>query len=408
MRLIEQIHLKPSPELYNLCHLCKSLYNLGNYYINMNYETLVKYLNWYDTKWMLKISKPFKELPSQVAQNVLKSLHLAWKSYFSAIKDWKKNPGKYRCRPKPPKYLKKDGEYIACFNHQHIRIKNGYLHFPKKANLEPIEVVTKQEELQQVRIIPKSGIYNLELIYEREISNLGLDPSRMIGIDIGLDNLACVVNNIGLKPFVINGRPLKSINHYYNKKKMHFQSIKDKQGIQSNTKKLRKLEYIRLNKIGDYMHKATRHIINYCIENNIGTVVIGHNNGWKQSINIGKKNNQNFVQIPFNMLMEKIQYKAELIGINVICDNESYTSKCSFLDNEEIKFHEKYLGKRIKRGLFKASDGIIINADVNGAYNILKKAFPNTFTVDGIQGAQLHPIRINLNTKSKLTHIKKS
>ena len=178
---------------------------------------------------------------------------------------------------------------------------------------------------------------------------------------------------------------------------MYFQSIKDKQGIQNNTKRLKKLEYNRLNKVGDYMHKATRYIINYCVENNIGTIVIGHNNGWKQNINMGKKNNQNFVQIPFNMLIEKIQYKAKLIGINVIRNNESYTSKCSFLDNEEIKHHDKYLGKRIKRGLFKSKNGILINADVNGSYNILKKVFPNAFTVDGIQGAQLHSIRINLN-----------
>lgn len=448
MKLIEQIQLKPSAKLYHLCHLCKSLYNLGNYYINMNYEIMEKYLNWYDTKWMLKASEPFKRLPAQVAQNVLKYLHLSWKSYFSAIKDWKKNPKKYKRRPNPPRYLRKDGEYIACFNHQHIPQKKQlskekmkrYLHFPKKADLDPIEIETCYSDLQQVRIIPKNDIYNLEIVYNHiKTQDLKLDNDRMIAIDLGVNNLACIVNNIGLKPFVINGKPLKSTNHFYNKgisrlqtemskrmfnecKQTFIGKIYKKDGkltkkfisyLERNakrklqqTRKMKKLRRIRNNKIKDYIHKASRYIINYCIENNIGTIIIGRNNNWKQKINIGKKNNQNFVQIPFNVLIKKIQYKTELIGINIEIITEEYTSLCSFLDNEKIGKHKKYAGKRIKRGLFKASDDRLINADVNGAYNILRKAFPNTFMVDGIQGAQLHPIRINLDTKSKLTCVK--
>lgn len=409
MKLVEIIQLKKIPELSALCHQCKNLYNLGNYYINLYYEILGEYLNWYDTKWMLKTSKPFKKIPSQVAQNVLKYLHLAWKSYFSAIKDWRKNPRKYQRKPQTPKYLKKEGEYIACFNHQHIRIKEGKLYFPKKTKLGPIKVVTHQEELQQVRIVPKNDIYNLELIYNnKDYQNLDLNKNRIIAIDLGVNNLMSVVNNIRIKPFYINGRPLKSINHYYNKQKAKFQSLTKKINDKYTTKRLEKLERIRYNKIKGYMHKASRYLINYCIEYNIGKIVIGKSDQWKQNINLGKKDNQNFVQIPFNLLINMIQYKAELIDIDVTITSEEYTSKCSFLDNEIIRKHEKFLGKKINRGVFEASDGRLINADLNAAYNILKKAFPNAISADGIQGAQLHPLRINLDNKSKLIPIKTS
>ena len=406
IKLVESIQLKKTKKLSELCHQCKNLYNLGNYYINNNYDILEEYLDWYDTKWILKKSETFKKIPSQVAQNVLKMLHLNWKSFFNALKDWKKNPKKYQRKPNPPKYFRKDGEFIACFNHQHTKIKNGYLYFPKKTKLEPIEVVTTQNIFQQAQIVPKNDIYNLQMIYNSNTYDIGLNSNRMIAIDIGVNNLACVVNNIRLQPFMINGKPLKSINHYYNKQKSYYTSIKDKQKQFGTTNRLQKLERIRYNKIKDYIHKTSRYIINFCIENNIGTIVIGKNPLWKKKINLGKRTNQNFVQIPFNMLFEKIQYKADLIGIKVKIITEEYTSKCSFLDNETIKKHNKYKGKRISRGLFKTFDGRLINADVNAAYNIMKKAFPKTIDVDGIKGAQSHPLLINLNTKSKLIGIK--
>lgn len=404
--LTESIQLKKNKELSYLCHQCKNLYNLGNYYINKNYEIMEKYLNWYDTNWMLKTSAPFKKIPSQVAQNVLKTLHLAWKSYFQALKDWRINPMKYKRIPRQPKYLKYDDKFLACFNHQHIKIKNGKLYFPKKTKLKPIEVKTCQNELQQVRIVPKNDIYNLELIYNNEENNLELDMSRMISIDIGVNNLACVVNNIRLQPFTINGKPLKSINHYYNKQKAKYQSISKKTNDKHITQKLQKLERVRYNKIKNYMHKSSRYIINYCVENNIGTIIIGKNDGWKQKVNIGKINNQSFVQIPFQMLIDKIQYKADLVGIKIKLITEEYTSLCSFFDGEKIEYHKKYMGKRINRGLFRTFNGSLINADVNGAFNIMKKAFPETDFREGIQGAQLHPLCINLDTKSILMPIK--
>lgn len=457
MQLVEKIQIRNNKKLSYLCHQSKSLYNLGLYYIDMNYDIFNKYLNWYNTKWMLKTSIPFRRLPSQVAQNTLKYLDKAWIGFFESLKDYKlwksdskrrkREPNRYKSVPQPPHYLRKNGEYIVCFNHQHIPKKRylskenikRQLFFPKKANLEPIEIETCYSDLVQIRIVPKYDIHNLEIIYKKDLIDLELDLSRVIGIDIGVNNLGCTVNNIGLQPFTINGRPLKSINHFYNKeisklqsemsKKLHNECLKifigkiyKKNGKETKkfidyingrarnklqqTPKMKKLGRIRYNKISDYIHKASRYIIDFCIENNIGMIVIGKNPLWKQKVNMGKRGNQNFVQIPFNILIEKIQYKADLLGIKVEVITEEYTSLCSFLDDEKIGFHKKYAGRRINRGLFKASDGRLINADVNGAYNILKKAFPEAISADGIKGAQLHPLRVNLDTKSRLTSIK--
>ncbi len=145
------------------------------------------------------------------------------------------------------------------------------------------------------------------------------------------------------------------------------------------------------NKIKTIFHRISKNLIDYCIQNDIGSIVIGYNNGWKEKIRIGKINTQNFVQIPFNKLLQQIEYKSKLVGIQFKITDEPYTSKCSFLDNEQIKKHKRYLGKRISRGLFKASDGTIINADVNAGYNIMKKAFPNSISVDGIEVLGLMP-----------------
>ena len=208
------------------------------------------------------------------------------------------------------------------------------------------------------------------MVYEIPDVKAKKDNKRYCSIDLGLNNLATIGSNV-IKPFIINGNPLKSINQYFNKKRSFLQSKLNK-GEYTN-ENLERLYLKRNNKIKDYLHKASRYIINQLVSNNINTLVIGHNKNWKQEINIGKRNNQNFVNIPFNNLIHMLTYKAQLEGIQVIETEESYTSKCSFLDNEEICKHEEYLGKRIKRGLFKAFNGKLINADLNGALNILRK-----------------------------------
>ncbi len=214
---------------------------------------------------------------------------------------------------------------------------------------------------------------------------------------MGLNNLITAVNNIGLKPIIIKGGAVKSVNQFYNKQLAYYKSIAKKTNVLELTKRIERIHLKRNNKINTLFHRISKNLIDYGIKNNLGTIVIGYNNGWKRKINIGKRNNQKFVQIPFLKLINQIKYKAELIGVNVVCNNEDHTSKCSFLYNEEIKHHDKYLGKRIKRGLFKSKNGILINADVNGAYNIMKKAFPNSVSVDGIEALGLMPQIISQN-----------
>lgn len=264
--------------------------------------------------------------------------------------------------------------------------------FPKSCNLPPIK--TRIPHYQQIRIVPQAYGYMCEIVYNYQEIDLRLNKDYVVGIDLGLENLITLVNNIGLAPIIIKGRMLKSINQFYNKINAQLQSVKDRQCYTFVTKKQRKLLQTRNHKINDIFHKVSRKVIDYCKENDCGTIVIGYNEGWKQEVNIGKRNNQNFVQIPYLKLIRMIQYKAKLVGITVIVNEESYTSKCSFLDNESIEKHEIYAGKRIQRGLFRTSKGQLINADVNAGYNIVKKAVPNAYA-KGIAGLVLSPISVH-------------
>jgi len=334
----------------------------------------------------------YKSLPAQTSQQVLRLLDKNWISFFKSIKQWKKHPEKYKVMPRLPRYKHKTkGRNIVIFTNQQVVLKEGFVCFPKKVNLKPLK--TKVDNVQQVRIIPQATCYTIEVIYNKEVRYANLKPNTYLSIDCGVNNLATCVNNIGLKPFAINGRIVKSINQFYNKKKARLQSFIGNKGT---SRRINRLTFRRNNKVRDYLHKTSRFIIDYCVKHQISMIVIGKNKNWKQEISIGKRNNQNFVSIPFDVLIQQLKYKAEEVGIEVIENEESYTSKCSFLDNEEIGKKEIYAGRRIKRGLFKSSNGTLINADVNGGYNILKKAFPKAFA-DGIGRCGLHPIIVNIN-----------
>ena len=308
---------------------------------------------------------------------------------------FKNNPDKYKKRPQLPKYKKKNGEFLLIFTNQQCIIKDGFLYFPKRVNLEPIRTRIT-EMLKEVRILPLGPKYKVEIVYEKEVKDLELNKDNIIAIDLGLNNLITAVNNIGLKPIIVKGGIIKSINQYYNKQLARYKSIAKKVNGVEETKRTKKLYLTRNNKISDIFHKISRKFIDYCVDNDFGTLIIGYNRGWKQNINIGKKNNQNFVQIPFSKLIQQLDYKSKMVGIQVILVNESYTSKCSFLDNESIEKRESYNGKRISRGLFKSSNGTIINADVNAGYNIMKKAIPNAISVNGIEGVVLHPCFVGI------------
>ena len=397
MKLTEQIQLYKSIKLRELCHLAKDVYNTANYLVRQAFFRENRWIRYYELNELLKTSIPYRALPSQTSQQVLRALEQNWKSFFNACRERRVHPEKFQGNPKPPKYKRKRGEFVVIFTNQQCAIKDGYLRFPKRVELEPIKTRVTNP-LHQVRIVPKGLYYVLEIVYEKESIDLKLNKDRLIGIDLGLNNLLTIVNNAGLTPIVIKGGIVKSTNQFYNKQLAKYKSLTDKQGFHaSETRRLQRLSLKRNNKIRDSFHKASRFVIKYCVANNIGRILIGYNATWKQEINLGKKNNQNFVAIPFLQLIHQLQYKGELLGIIVDTTNEDHTSKCSFLDDEPITHHERYLGTRTTRGLFKSKNERIINADCNGAYNIAKKAVPNAFVADGIEGVGLHPVLVKLS-----------
>lgn len=380
-----------------LCFKSKNLYNYANYIIRQEFINNKNYIKYKDLTFQLKHSEPFKDLGSNSSQHTLKMLDKSWKSFFVSIKDWSKNPSKYLGKPKLPKYKKKDGKHICVLTNMQSQIKDGYLYFAFKP-LRPFNNLIKTkvtDKHMQTRIIPKGGCYILEIVYQKEIEKKEVESKNIIGIDLGLNNFATITNNIGLKPIVINGRGIKSYNQYWNKQIAKYRSIAKKENKLDWTKRLEKLTLKRYNKMDYFMHCASKYTIDYCIENDIDTIVIGHNKEWKQESKLYKTINQGFVQIPYDIFIKKLEYKCEDLGIKLIIIEESYTSGTSFLDNEE-PIKENYNKKRrIFRGLFISNKGIKINADVNGAYQIIKKVFSNAFA-NGIEGVGLHPIVINL------------
>lgn len=327
----------------------------------------------------------------------MKLLDQNWKSFFKAIKDWGKNKEKYLGKPRLPKYKKKDGRYILIIDNIKFSIVDGYLRF-SWSKLKPLNNKFRTNvngELMQVKFIPKKSHYIMEIVYEIDTPEIVTESKNIIGIDLGVDNFATVSNNTGLKPFIVNGKIIKSINQYYNKKKAEYQSNLKTKNNKNWSNKLQRLTDKRNNKVSDYMHKVSKHIIKWCVSNKIDTIIIGINNGWKQKSNMSKQTNQKFISIPFENFINKLKYKAENVGINLIETEESYTSGTSFLDGETPCKENYDKSRRIHRGLFQSNNDIKINADLNGAYQIIKKVFPNAFT-KGIEGVGLHPVRVNI------------
>lgn len=369
-----EIHILNNPEIEALCVKAKLLYNQSLYYLRQSlFGNIEKFTEYELTNLFAKYNEEtYRTLPAQTSQQIIKLLFRNWRRYFSAIKEWKKNPSKYLGKPKLPKYKKETS--IVIFAGQQVRIKNGFIHFVKNT-VAPIK--TKVDNVCQVRIIPQSNIFKIEVVYEKETTNLNLNPENVISLDLGLSNLCTSINNAGVKPFIINGNPIKAFNQWYNKRKAYLQSTLKGQRFVSN--RINRLTQYRNQYLEDKLHKISRFIINHCIENNIGTIIVGKNKGWKNKINIGAKNNQNFTILPIARLLDKIKYKAELVGINFIDNEESYTSKCDALALEPVQKHQTYLGKRVKRGLFQSSIGKLINADGNGACNIARKVIGDGF-----------------------------
>ena len=358
------------------------------------------YLNYNTVQKTVQGTEPYQALPAKVSQQILMVLDRNWKSFQAANQSYSDTPEKFLGKPKLPKYKHKEkGRNIVVYTTQALSkpaLKQGIIQ-PSKTGIS-LKTQVAAHQIKQVRIVPKLNHYVIEVIYETEIQQHELNPEAIASIDIGLDNLATLTfNQAGLVPILVNGRPLKSINQYYNKTCSAHQSLLPEK---TSSQRLRKLANRRDFKVTDYLHKASRLIINTLINYQIGTLVIGQNQQWKQQIRLGKRTNQNFVQIPHTRFIEMLTYKAELAGIKVILTEESYTSKASFLDGDDIPVygeakHRKpvFKGKRVKRGLYRTQSGNLIQADVNGSLNIMRKAVPNAFSY-GIEGVVVHPVRI--------------
>lgn len=401
MQLTETTIIHPNSldyrECERLCFLSKNLYNTATYLVRQELFATGDNIS-ANLHHRLKESLDYRALPAKVASSILNSVGFNFKSYFAAKKSWNLNPSKFNGKPKLPNYLNKvDGRYFASFTNQAISRMAFKKEHVVKLSLTSLSVGTRISSfslIDCVRVVPHNSYYSIEVVYTVPDVELLADNDRVAAIDLGINNLATVTTNTGRVPFIINGKPLKSINQFYNKNKAHYQSQLEKKNNTKKSKRLNCLTLKRKNKVDNYLHKASKIIVDKLKEENITTLVVGKNKDWKQDVSIGKKNNQNFVQIPHSRFIQMLEYKCELVGIKTILREESYTSKCSFLDSEPIRKHEHYVGKRIKRGLFKSSTGRLINADVNGSYNIMLKAIPKAFDAEGIEGVGVHPVII--------------
>ena len=371
----------------------KNLYNAALYLTRQAFIHKHRILSYEDLARDMKTGAEFRALPAKVAQWVLRQVTLAWKSYFAACHAWEEDPSRFLGHPKLPKYLDKRGRNLLTYTEQAISRAPKNRGYAVPSGLE-IRVETRQTAIDQVRIVPHASHYTVEVIYERQVTPAEVDPARAASVDIGLNNLAAVTfNQPGLAPFLVNGRPLKAINQWYNQRRARLQA-KLPNGIFAS-RQLDILADKRARQMTEYLHVASRRIVDQLVKHRVGMLVIGKNDGWKQHISLGRRTNQNFVFVPHARFVEMLRYKAELVGIRVIVSEEGYTSKCSFLDLEPVCKHELYAGRRVKRGLFRAGTGRCLNADINGAYNIMRKVVPDAFG-NGIRGVVVHPVRIAL------------
>ncbi|MEM7595914.1 MAG: transposase [Cyanobacteria bacterium P01_A01_bin.83] len=410
MKLVEKHLIKKSKpkwkEIDNLCFLSKNLYNCGIYQCRQAFFNHQPIPNFNQLYHLLKVTDDYKALPCKVSQLIIKQVARTFQSYLAAIIAYKKDSSKFLGCPKLPRYKHKEkGRNLLTYNYQAVSkkaLKRGLIQ-PSGTSLS---IPTQQNNIDEVRIIPKGGSYVIEVVYEIEEARRAdiKEHFAIAGIDLGINNLATVTSNISeFQPFIVCGKALKSANRYYNKTKAHLQSLLSKNQRISN--RIKRLTIKRNSKVDYYLHTASRYIVNRLLENKMTMLIIGKNDRWKQEVNLGKKNNQKFVSIPHTTLINQLIYKCQLAGIKVVTVNEAYTSKCSFWDFEAIKKQAAYLGKRIKRGLFKASNGRVYNCDVNGSLNIIRNAVGDSvFDRQSIMRLVVSPVRTK-PYKASLCHI---
>lgn len=416
MQLTERILIKRNdPNFKSVAHLCRSaktLFNCGNYLIRQAFLAGDRF-GWMQADLALKQGShahpAYQAIPNAMSQAVLRRLGQDWKGYFAALSEWKKNPTRFKAKPRMPGYARQ--AKTASMPFQHLSCRDGQIHFPSKTGLAPVKVRCCVDQtlkakgadqiIQEIRFVPHGSCYWLEVVYENTAIQQGkgsilLDLNKHLSIDLGIDNLATLISDQpGFRPVLVNGKAIKSVNHLYNKdaavlrSKGHGQILKHK-------------AVSRFCWMNDHLHRVSHFVIDQCLQHDIGRIVVGLNPDWKQGVGIGKVNNQKFVSIPHARLVEQIRYKAKAYGIEVAVREESYTSKASALDLDRIPTYglagtRSFTGRRLKRGLYQSSTGLLLNADVNGALNILRKEIGDSFMKSvADEGLVFRPRRVTL------------
>lgn len=375
------------------CFKSKNLYNYANYILRQEFVNNGRMIYYNELFQMVKESEPYKDIGSNTGQATLRMLDKVWKAFLKSLSGYSKHPDKYLGRPKLPRYKPKDGRFVFVLDSNKVKLKDGYIYFAWK----PFKKFNNQfrthakERIIQCRFIPRGSHYTMDITYEMEVPDCNEQSERIAAIDIGVDNFITMVNNIEEQPIVVKGGIIKSINQYYNKQKAKLQAELKTTNKKDWSKRLQKLTDKRYEMIKYQMHRISKYVVDWCVLYNIDTLIVGHNDEWKQN----NKGMQNFTYIPYDLFIQMLAYKCENNGIKFVVHEEGYTSGASFVDEEEPIKENYNKSRRVHRGLFIGNNGVQINADVNGAYQIMKKVIPNVFA-NGIEGAGLHPLTIKL------------
>ncbi len=381
----------------------KNLYNAANYLVRQAFIFEHRYLGYAEIFHLMKQTEAYTALPRKVSNDILRQLDKNWRAFFAACEAYREGPTKFVGRPKLPRYKDKSkGRFLLIYDLQALSrraLAQGRL---RPSGLD-IDVHTTHRHIKQARIVPRIGFYVVEIVYEQEEAGPCRNPALVAAVDLGVDVLAALTSNkAGFAPRLVNGRVLKSYNQFYNKRRAELQGAL---GHDGTTARLERLSAKRTRRITHYLHAASKTIIALVVAEGIGTLVIGKNRLWKQGVELGRVNNQHFVQVPHARFIDMLSYKAKLAGIRVVVQEESYTSKASFLDSDPLPVYDPtredqpaFSGKREQRGLYRAKNGRRIQADVNGSYNILRKALPDSFG-QGIEAAiAVRPVRLPIST----------
>jgi putative transposase len=407
MQLVEQhIIEKGDPRwarLDTVAFASKNLWNAANYLVRQSFIHHGIYLDNFKVFHQVKSHEAYRALPAKISNQVLIQLHQAWKGFFEAMDEWQEHPEKFVGRPKLPGYKPKEhGRNLLVYEFKAISkraLQRGMISLTGLGDL--VSTNKTRETIKQVRIVPRSRQYVIEVVHERAAQQAQLDPTLFASVDLGVSNLAALTSNAEhFAPLLVNGRPLKAWNQEYNKRRAALQRQLAKQD-RFTSRKLEKLTEKRHRRIKHYLHVASHRMIDVLIQHRISTLVIGLNPLWKQEVHMGKRHNQAFVLIPHARFVSMLKYKAELVGITVRVTEEAYTSKASFLDRDEIPPYDPtrqekphFSGRRISRGMYQARDKRLINADVNGSLNIARKVFPTAFDGPGIGAVAVRPRRL--------------